>query len=280
MKRLETFTGGHPFSATDFTWMQDGAKEILGLLARMFLPVGAGPCILEGCAVSSDPGVNVTIQPGYIYYDGEVYRVPGKTVSAASIAGCSLAVLALEPGTAENPQVTYANGINRAVYQERVLDLLGNTSGVFLLNGLSRANNFDQPGTVKIVWFPNVSDFEAQFDTTTGIGKNQYQGWAWLNGAGGRPDWRGRIPVGFNPSDSDFDAFTKTGGAKTHTLTVDEMPGHTHNINSEAGTGSPFIISAGDGAGSGLTSSTTSTGGGQPHNNMPPYSVGAYIIKL
>jgi microcystin-dependent protein len=42
------------------------------------------------------------------------------------------------------------------------------------------------------------------------------------------PDMRGRVPVGRDAGQSEFDVLGETGGAKTHTITVAEMPSHTH----------------------------------------------------
>lgn len=42
------------------------------------------------------------------------------------------------------------------------------------------------------------------------------------------PDTRGKVIVGLNTGDTSFDTILETGGAKTHTLTIAEMPVHSH----------------------------------------------------
>lgn len=46
----------------------------------------------------------------------------------------------------------------------------------------------------------------------------------------------GRVPVGVDTSDSDFNTVEKTGGASTHTLSSGEMPSHAHGLNSHTHT--------------------------------------------
>lgn len=41
----------------------------------------------------------------------------------------------------------------------------------------------------------------------------------------------GRVPVGIDKNDSNFNKVEKTGGSKTHALTIKEIPSHTHGMN-------------------------------------------------
>lgn len=108
------------------------------------------------------------------------------------------------------------------------------------------------------------------------------------------PDLRGRFPVGKDTGT--FSTLGGKGGEEKHTLTVAEMPNHRHSGNDRAwhdkqkrngrqnyaplnqDRGSWMANAANDG----LTNQDTesgATGGGQAHNNLPPYLSLNFIIK-
>lgn len=109
----------------------------------------------------------------------------------------------------------------------------------------------------------------------------------------------GRVPVGVDTTQKEFNSVEKIGGEKTHRLTEDEMPAHQHfadnNNGEEKLTGNignmGFSASSDEGASYcytldwGYRSSRTDTGiktaaagGGDPHNNLQPY-ITCYMWK-
>lgn len=100
-----------------------------------------------------------------------------------------------------------------------------------------------------------------------------------LFGGTWEPWGTGRVPVGIDLNDTDFNTVEKTGGEKTHTLSVNEMPSHTHMLH---------LVSNQLGNGGGMWGTTYSqydgnvdtypTGGSQPHNNLQPY-ITCYMWK-
>lgn len=107
-----------------------------------------------------------------------------------------------------------------------------------------------------------------------------------LGGVGTWVAWgAGRVPVGVNTSDSSFSTVEKTGGEKTHTLTVSEIPSHQHssghvNVNYHGGGSDGWnpLMSNGINNQTGFNTNTTSTGGGGAHNNLQPY-ITCYMWK-
>lgn len=101
----------------------------------------------------------------------------------------------------------------------------------------------------------------------------------------------GRTLVGIDAGQTEFDTVEEVGGAKTHTLTVPQLPGHNHSVTVQyrlATTPNPQYNGDGITGSSGATAlnsyvaipAITSgvTGSDQAHNNLQPYIV-TYMWK-
>lgn len=103
-----------------------------------------------------------------------------------------------------------------------------------------------------------------------------------LFGGTWEPWGTGRVPVGIDLNDTDFNTVEKTGGEKTHTLSVNEMPSHKHNFafaddNGTAGIYDTFQYNGWRQARL-IDATMDNTGGSQPHNNLQPY-ITCYMWK-
>ena len=136
--------------------------------------------------------------------------------------------------------------------------------------------------------------------TVSAADESAFLGGAWVR-------WgTGRVPVGVNTSDTNFNTVEKTGGANTHTLATAELPSHNHSFSgsvtvnangahthqasagsykvgsgstsvyyylTNGGTTSPQSTGSGgshDHTGS-VSGSVGSNGSGAAHNNLQPY---------
>jgi len=153
-------------------------------------------------------------------------------------------------------------------------------------------NHLVPPGAI-IMWSGSINDIPV--------------GWALCDGRNGTPDLRDRFIVGAGGSYNVGD----TGGANTVTLTTNQIPRHDHEPGTlttrSAGLHNHIFLKADFGsirtgtehqetvrvfrekdhrtADAGehkhtISGNTANTGGGQAHENRPPYYALAYIMKL
>ena len=108
------------------------------------------------------------------------------------------------------------------------------------------------------------------------------------------PDLRGRLPVHQGSNGQSNYVVGQAGGAETVTLGANQLPTHTHAMSASTsaaaashgpsevlgssatmnlyGTGTPNMAMDGN--------AITAVGGGQPHENMPPFVALSYIISM
>jgi len=105
------------------------------------------------------------------------------------------------------------------------------------------------------------------------------------------PNLQARAPIHFGPGGGGTYSLGQVGGEQAHTLSIAELPSHTHTASGSSsppnqGSAAGGFWAAGAGAyssssGSAMSASAiASAGGGQAHDNYPPYCVINFCIAL
>jgi microcystin-dependent protein len=99
------------------------------------------------------------------------------------------------------------------------------------------------------------------------------------------PNLKGKVPVGKDAAQTEFDTLGETGGEKTHLLTSAEsgLPAHTHGFDVYTASDSQNSNLVGAGVttdrGNATTGANAAANAASAHNNLQPYQVLNYIIK-
>jgi microcystin-dependent protein len=169
-------------------------------------------------------------------------------------------------------QVLTATGSTAATWQVPTTGAIP-TGGIIAYAGATAPTGFLMCDGAAISRAAYSSLFSA-IGTTYGIGDNTTT----FN----VPDYRSRDIIGAGPAQGGLSARTlgSVGGEEIHTLTIAEMPSHTHTFGRDTGISGSYSpdVTAGFTPMNGLITSYA-TGGGSAHNNMQPFGVANYIIK-
>lgn len=260
---------------SSFPWSSDTFDFSQGmlLLAAQIAKLGGDTYILDGCVQTG-----MDVANGYVVIKGELLPFVGGTKQDTVYIK-------------ETKRSVNASGYHYPdVYTTRIVEF-GLDANSIKWDDIKRVETNTQLSEA-------ISNLKKEIESLQGIPKgiitmwsgdpaNVPLGWALCDGLDSRPNLMGRFIVGYNQSDSDYDQIGKTGGAKTVTLTKDQMPKHSHII----GTRQEGESKKGNGARDASvgnftddnpwgTKTTNEVGGGLAHENRPPYYVLAYIIKL
>jgi len=269
---------GFPLTTNILEQMQTD-REVCSRAVAGLLPNGATNGIISGCEVINNVGFGGANQvaDGVVVIDGELMAFKGGTASPNAKVYVITETISdeFENGTT-SPVITrkYATiGIspegtpwesfkNTRVFSEVQHQM--NHFGGLIVQLSERIDKMLPIGTIAIWGKPATEPIP--------------EGWQECT------DLRGRMPVGWNPEDSFFNQIGKVGGAKTHTLTEEEMPSHNHQ---QGGESLHSVYGGGESVGNRTypqgaepslkKQNTSSVGGNQPHNNMPPYRVVQFI---
>lgn len=133
-------------------------------------------------------------------------------------------VFATAPSTSQKFKVVISSGGNGVesltptAADDNKVAIADSTTATGWKFGKVGTNNLDKTSILNLV-YPVGSIYMS----ANNVSPQTFLGGTWVA-------WgAGRVPVGVSSSDTDFNTAEKTGGEKTHRLSVDEMPWHDHS---------------------------------------------------
>lgn len=163
-------------------------------------------------------------------------------------------------------------------------------NGTFALGRVGRDGNPSDKVGLKLISSADGSQFVGGSLSLVPVGtivawtgEKAPDGWALCDGQNKTPDLRGRFIIGTGKGENLSERkINDIGGLESVTLTVDNIPPHSHVYTKTTAGSSGTEGSKNDRAKppSYTDTNTSTVGGGKPHENMPPFYALAYIMKL
>lgn len=279
MNKLEIQGAGFPATNKTWRWLRDMTNAVHELAK-----LGGTDYILTGCEVQG-----TTVTDGWVVLDGELLPFKGGS-KAVQIAVKET----VEKTTYLEDLDSDGSGDSKDTYFTRWAEFAAGTKrfdDLPRINPIVELQKAQTPVGAIVMWSGAISAIPT--------------GWKICDGQNGTPDLRGQFIVGYNPNDGAYNAIGKQGGQKEVTLTEAQMPQHKHT-GSTGSAGShrhklPDVIpkrrgGEGDngrydmmwenyltnqythyGGSHSHSLSINNAGGGQSHENRPPYFTLAFI---
>lgn len=250
-------TGGYPLKAERLQELETAYSVFnsLGALAGNFT-------IISGCVVAG-----TTVGNGVVYINGEV--IDFREADGAGTPD----VIIIE----EAVNRAFKNGVIKEVHTKRYATF-GTAADSWPWSGFKRPD----PIILMMARLEVLEKKSAVFQAGGGMV-------FWNKPAADIPtgwqevvDWRGRMPVGFDASQPEFNTIGKMDGSKSKTLSITEMPEHDHDTQTPIDGGGVVDMQSSVGSANSderyvQGPKTGKTGGGQTFSILNPYRTVLFI---
>lgn len=209
---------------------------------------------------------------------GSAVQINGSNIANNSITSDKILDLEVKTSDINNLAVTTGKVADDAITTDKLANSINTTIAGKANTGANLSTFTNDTNYITVAQVPSsfVTGMIMMFTGTTAP-----TGWSLCDGTNGTPDLRSRFIVGQGGTYS----INSTGGLHEVTLTSAQMPSHEHSTNIDGrhvipGNGSSSYPYGGGGTYASTVFNMNPTGGGQPHENLPPYYALSYIMKL